>query len=410
MSRKLELDSSMDAREMEEEIEAHPDCNDLYLNCVELDIEACSLIAKLAATRMWKSIEVEECTGEGVNYLLSVLLQQRVERVKLISLSFERFDETVMFAIAMAIKNNNHLNDIILTMTLDQTGAQILQRGLAGSSLERFCLWDCRLDIPAVEALSKGLQSVKKLNEFGLVACAQNDYCLHLVTNSFIHHSSLTRLDLRCLASSIDPIANLLQENNNLVSLDLSFRSGNQTIEVPRLAAAVRDHPSLRCLHLCGNQLTDDDVGDIMESSLSLFTLNLSMNSITDIGADIISDLIANNEGSLKRLLLENNPMTESGADSLLQGISMNTELIELSLPHEFPEVQYRVNYYARLNQGGRRLVVKNIDLPAGLWSRVIERANKMEWDESEWEDRLNESGRADITFCLLHGPIFFPI
>jgi hypothetical protein len=411
MARKLELDSSMGILEMQEEIAAFPDCNELYLNCVDLDLEACSLISKLAVSRRsWKSIELEECTGEGVGYLLGVLLMQRVERVKLTSLSFGEFGEASMFAIAMALKNNIHLKDLVLTLTLEQAGAQIMKRGLTDSSLERLCLWDCRMDIPTVEILSEGLQSVKQLNEFGLVACAQTDFGLHLIAQSFIDHPSVTRLDLRCLASSIDPIANLLEQNNRLTSVDLSFRSGNQSIDVPRLFEAVRNHPSLRCLHLCGNYLTDDDVVDIMESSLSLYTLNLSMNLISDVGTQFISTFIGNNEGSLRRLLLENNPLTEVGAEALLRGISLNTELIELSLPHDFPDEQSRVNYYARLNQGGRRLVVKNVDLPPGLWPRVIERANKMEWDEGEWDDRLNESGRADITYCLLHGPIFFPI
>jgi hypothetical protein len=70
----------------------------------------------------------------------------------------------------------------------------------------------------------------------------------------------LQKLDLRCLASGIGPpvVVDLLRCNQSLKSLDLSFKSGDEPVNVMGLMSQViRQHPTLEALHVCRNFLTD---------------------------------------------------------------------------------------------------------------------------------------------------------
>ena len=408
---KLELDSTMMADDVEEEIRLAPvGCSELYLNCVHLDLEISSAIARLFHSSVsWKSIEMEECTGQ-VSVLLAMIMAQKVVKLKVVSLSFGRLSEASLFALAVGMRSNTWLKSLTLTLTLTEEDAAIFSSGLTSSSLKRLCMWDCRLDTPATQALAQGIEAAASLKYFGLVACDQCDDRLEILTRALAHHPTLTSLDFRCLASGIAPVADLLRENHNILDLDLSFRSGSEAIHLPTLAAAVQNHPSLLCLHLCGNLLTDDDVETILDCTMSLQTLNLSLNSISDEGISRVASYIATNQKGLQRLFLQTNPFTEVGARALLTAMATNTEIEELCIPNELADIQAQLNYYARLNQGGRRLVLGNCSVPLAMWPMIFERADRLEWDESQWDETLNDVGRAEVVYCLLHGTLFFPV
>jgi hypothetical protein len=370
------------------------------------------------------------------------------------------------------------------------------------STIQSFCLWDCTLEPSALEILAQeGLRYNTSLREVGLVACtittrsiARNasassstglrtcegrdragDACLATLLESLYHHPTLERLDFRCLATSdITPIAAFLEQPQcRLKSLDLSFKSGsgNEPIDLGLLTTAFRNRNAqgyqmtLERLHLSGLFLTDEDVEAVMETcveaSSSLDTLTLSLNKITDEGIlQCVARRIANNGMDdnfssrrsgrssnnirLKRLYLDGNPFHEEGCVALLDAMKTNVDLEELRIPPAMEECQRELDYYARLNRGGRRLVSGNevIDcrrvedndandhpnesdrdnlkaqsqqqrhrpcIPLALWSLVLARANHLDFEQRN--NYPSGPGRADVVFYLLrNGPILFPV
>ena len=437
---KLEIESSMDADDMEEEIlqaqqvrccqqqceeNVHDCIDELHLNCVDLELREMSAIAKLFhCIKEWKSIEVEECTGQ-VDLMLSWILAQSLQRLKLVAVLLEEFDRTVWLALAVGLSSNPHLRELTLSCSLSAHDASILAQGLSCTSLSRLCLWDCRLDTCAAIELARGLRQAVLLQEFGLVACDLCEERLDILLRALADHPALTRLDLRCLASSITPVGKFVLQNSNISILDLSFRSVQceEAIDIPTLANAIRHHASLTSLHLCSNLLSDDNVETLLDAlstaseSCCLSTLDLSMNAISDSGLlHTIAPRIANNQLKIRRLLLENNDFSESALLQLVQAMTTNTYLEEVGIPHDFAFVQQMLDYYGRLNRGGRRLVVGSPpqEIALALWPFVLERVNRLKWDQ---QDRTSSNGtheptllRAEILYCLLHGPLFFPV
>jgi Ran GTPase-activating protein (RanGAP) involved in mRNA processing and transport len=105
---------------------------------------------------------------------------------------------------------------------------------------------------------------------------------------------------------SISILANVLNENQTLIELDLSY-----------------------------NRLSDTGV-QIISKVLSLNRcllkeIDLSSNGITDAGVKDIADMLRKNE-TLKRLLLNDNDITNDGLISLADALTYNTKLKQLKL------------------------------------------------------------------------------
>jgi hypothetical protein len=70
------------------------------------------------------------------------------------------------------------------------------------------------------------------------------------------------------------------------------------------------------------------------------------------------------------------------------------------------------LDYYCRLNRGGRRIFGSSNEIPLALWPLVLERANRIYWGAStgntDAPKQKTASHAADVVYCLLHGPILF--
>ena len=499
MTKRFELDSSMDDEELataiEEAILAREEedattttttndtmlcCDELHLNCIDINLDVATAVTRLILSSKsrggggWKSIELEECTGR-VDFIMSVIMTHAiVRRVKVTTFGLDRLDETTLFAIAVGmqqlrqrhhhhnsdertttINNTSSMSELILSATLTEDDAQILAEGIAKTTtLRRLCLLDSNLDQQAAETLaSQGFQYNTSLHEFGLVACGQSDEWLETLLQSFRDHPCLERLDLRCLgmvSGNLAPVASLLEHKTcGLTSIDLSFKGGcvDVPLDLTQFATALQNRNvqglsmKLQHLHLCSLLLTDDDMDCVMDAciqaSSTLETLNLSLNKITDVGiVHSIAPKIANNELRLKNIYLDGNAFHKNGASALRDALKTNTNVEKIRIPTQYEEIQHELDYYGRLNRGGRRLVfvrgkehdgnrihchdnvqqsnsntrvlsaalqLQPICIPIALWSFVLGRANRLNFE--------NMAYQVDVIYCLLrNGPLMFPV
>jgi hypothetical protein len=411
---KLHLDSFMSLSDMFEAMDAVASdrCDEIYLDCIDVDLPTAAAITQFLlhsdTQTMWKSIEIEECTGEAFEALLAVIFTCKVNKIKISAVALGPLSEQSMLTVALGMQSNQHLNKLILSMSLPVESATWLSKGLSNlAALRSFSLWDCTLTAPAAEILTQGLSRASTLQEFALVACGLCEDRLRTILGAFSESCFLRQLDLRCcLASSLSPVVRLLERNSSLQTLDLSFQSGSEDgLDVAILHDALRDHPTLQNLHICRNYIGDagfDSLLDAIQTSTSLQLLNLSLNSITCV--QNLADRLANNGLRIKRILLDGNPIQDP--TPLVQTLSTNNSTLETcQIPQHFEKEQLLLHYYTRLNRGGRRLVLGHESPKSNLWPLVFARANRLEFDNYP-----NSIGRAEVIYCLLHGPIFFPV
>ena len=178
---------------------------------------------------------------------------------------------------------------------------------------------------------------------------------------------------------------------------------------------------SLKVLQLAGNGLSDD----FMDSILGIFgegsaleQLNFFGNRISDAGVRTIVRKIPYFK-HLKSLWLGQNNFSLLAGKCLVETMRQNFILEDVNIRNltsnpQWDQVQSDLDHYAKLNRGGRRIFASDpSQVPLGLWSLVIERANRIFWQGSVfWEGNLSSqresSHAADAIFCLLHGPVLF--
>mmetsp|Transcript_32012 Transcript_32012/g.77770 ORF Transcript_32012/g.77770 Transcript_32012/m.77770 type:complete len:413 (-) Transcript_32012:1682-2920(-) len=170
---------------------------------------------------------------------------------------------------------------------------------------------------------------------------------------------------------------------------------------------------SLKNLQLAANGLNDG----FIESTLKIFgkdsaleELNLFGNRMTDLSMHRIIGRLPDLR-QLKSLWIGHNNFTIAGYSALLLAMQRNFVLEELSIVTintnpEIEEIQNKIDHYTRLNRGGRRIFASNVsELPKSIWPLILERANRIEWDDGDENDSKGVSYSADAIFCLLQGP-----
>ncbi|KAL3895266.1 MAG: hypothetical protein SGARI_007499, partial [Bacillariaceae sp.] len=132
-------------------------------------------------------------------------------------------------------------------------------------------------------------------------------------------------------------------------------------------------------LALSFNKLNDDDAACLAEGlthNKNLVELDLRANNIRDKGAEILANDVVMHAPKLRKFCLYGNPLGEIGAKSLLAAIKINTELHVMNMDYSL-SVYDETQYYAYLNQVGRRLLKKR-DFHPALWTVVMERAKRI--------------------------------
>ena len=188
---------------------------------------------------------------------------------------------------------------------------------------------------------------------------------------------------------------------------------------------------SLQVLQLAGNNLNDAYLSTLLPifgQSSQLQELNLFGNRITDAG---VVQVLLNKLPllhHLESLWLGHNSLTATSAKLLAEAMHTNYNLMDVNLrtlaimgrnndnysvqEEMMDACQDELDYYCRLNRGGRRIFGSSNEIPLGLWPLVLERANRVSLGAStgntDTGNQNKTSHAADVVYCLLHGPMLF--
>lgn len=130
-------------------------------------------------------------------------------------------------------------------------------------------------------------------------------------------------------------VLNFVQSNHTLKKIVMYDNPINME-DVKRLCLIVKEHPSLKELHLGGCKGTDVDGYEMLQMIMSagrnnLKTLSLMDNSINTRGDTFISDFLGKSN-TLKGLCLRHNELDDNDAISIAEALKQNTTLRGLDI------------------------------------------------------------------------------
>ena len=130
-------------------------------------------------------------------------------------------------------------------------------------------------------------------------------------------------------------VLNFVQSNHTLKEI-LMYNNPINMEDVKRLCLIVKEHPSLKELHLGGCKGTDVDGYEMLRMIMSagrnnLKTLSLMDSSINTSGDTFISDFLGKSN-TLKKLCLRRNELDDNDAISIAEALKQNTTLRGLDI------------------------------------------------------------------------------
>ena len=381
--------------------------------------------------KVWHSIEICDCSHMIAG--LGQLLSMKMERLHILS-SRTTLDRNLGELLERGLVESPVLKYMSLAhLQWTTLGMKALSRGLARTNKLRelnlsytiFAGED--VDI-IVQSLASGLEQNTSLRCLRLNTCRLQDRHVAALGQALVAHGHIRQLYLggnSCHFDGMTALAALL-EQVNLETLGLSHQRQESFIGEENasdkassdyrppifIMANALPYSNLEVLHLASNNLRDDDIDQLAEffQDSWLKLLDLNNNQIGDRGVSILT---LHFPPQLKKLWLSDNPITPVGANALLNKLATtHDELTDLRIPtysgyrinNTMMDLQSQLNFYGRLNYGGRKLLKKS-NLPRGLWSAVLERVNRLEWKRDATDVEI---ARVQILYCLLHGPVLF--
>jgi hypothetical protein len=295
-------------------------------------------------------------------------------------------------ALAAGICNSAVTNLIIRTMYLSSTG-------IAGDGLRTLWIEGIRASGRILKSLELIAIRGRELNTSGLAK-----------TISCVKYFALkgTSMGLPEDKSYFQSLCERVEHSSNLLGLTLQ-ECGLDDDAMTMLAIGLRNHRTMRKLDLFHNSIGDAGIAALVENwpaDSRLELLNLGQNSIGLDGLQQLMTTLANRH-ALKTLILENNSfgcyrvqiignhlpdlrlremvlghfyifgdesMTRvlHALHSWLRAIkpSYFLQCLDLSWPHPL-ELTHEINFYVKLNERGRYLLVAN-DVPPALWCLIF--------------------------------------
>lgn len=263
----------------------------------------------------------------------------------------------------------------------------LCHKGLAqNKSLKRLCLKDNNFGPTGVQVLADTLQfnncleeldlSYNVIGDAGALALAGMLQCNHTLSELVLENALLGGLGVAALCNG-------LICNHSIKKLNLSGNNFGPT-GVKSLSKLLGESNELDSLRLANCQLGDTGVAALakaLELNSGLDEIVLPFNRFGDDGAAAIGSSLPQWKALLS-LQIQFNLFSEKGFERIIEGLSYNFILKSMYLLNAGPsnnsidEMFQRMQYYLRLNRGGRRAV--NDSPPRGLWPTVLARANKV--------------------------------
>ncbi|XP_065884117.1 protein NLRC3-like isoform X2 [Dysidea avara] len=143
-----------------------------------------------------------------------------------------------------------------------------------------------------------------------------------------------------CLCFEIaNMIANFISFNSSLVSLDIS-KNSMYDVGMKIICGALHNVTNVKLLDISENFLSIDSarmIANILRHSTTLICLALGSNKISDEGCQYVADALFVNK-TLTSLYIRNNMICDDGAKALAAALTNNTTLLQLDL--SFNDIQ----------------------------------------------------------------------
>lgn len=326
--------------------------------------------------------------------LPNVQVRYDLSRLKELSLLSLSLSETFLSSLGAQIANTNAVIE-----KLDLTDSRILGRGLT--------------------ILGNALRWNTSLKYLSLSECNLMDEDLGPFVQSLRNHASLSYLDLsfnKCRQNGVHQLSHMLQlqqhhtSTSKLASLNMgfiAFGSGREVDVSPIIESLCLHNRSLKILQLCGNNLLDDVMGELvtmLTQNQTLEQLDLSENRFTNDGIRLLSEGLPDMLG-LRYLDLQDNRFDHNGLQLLADAIGSNKILQAIDVDDALANgsIGRKMAFYLDLNWSGVHLLLgcqpEGRVAPMSLWPLVLARINK----GTESSDRiLRTTVATDILFFFL--------
>ena len=160
--------------------------------------------------------------------------------------------------------------------------------------------------------------------------------CQALTSNTSIEELNLSNCKLH---KACDPaLRHMLETNNTLTALNLSFNPSISDDNVSGTAEGLRSNHSLKCLNLRLCRIRDTEMNSLADCLMvndSLEELDLRANTISPEAARGFSDMLKQNS-TLKKLNVSYCKLTDAAVKSLASALEVNSSLQELDLSNNY--------------------------------------------------------------------------
>ncbi|XP_065895915.1 leucine-rich repeat-containing protein 74A-like [Dysidea avara] len=177
------------------------------------------------------------------------------------------------------IQNITNTNSLIFvsqrnSLSLFSSAAEFFTRF---SRLAEVTVVGITVKLEAVDVITNALHSnLGSLEKVVLSNCKLNSQTLGRIVSS-LQKSNLKVMDLshnEIKISAVDPICQLVKENDVLVEINLSH-NGMGSEEAKRITCGLKNCRNLHSLNLSNNQITDDAAKELKRMALQLFKFKL---------------------------------------------------------------------------------------------------------------------------------------
>ncbi len=282
--------------------------------------------------------------------------------------------------------------DLIFSLRTNR-GVQAIAQLLSKCGVQylyfRFCVYPPISSPFVLKRAAEELTNNCSVRSFGVQMCdyfstdmntSGTELCETMRSNHTLETLSLYSQGSPFLKIDVASIARGLTDNSNSALQKLVLQGCKVTDDGTKaLVTMLSSNVTLKSLNLSLNRITDVGVQFLAEvltkNNRSLTSLDLSSNLVTDIGAEFLASMLEVN-ASLERLILSRNSIYSKGVGHLADAMKHNNTLTVLMLDRrsiyeglEFLASALTVNKTVRITDGMSVLPVKS---PPGLAEKLL--------------------------------------
>ena len=278
-------------------------------------------------------------------------------------------------AIALAIHNNNQLEEIFLGENDFPGAGKVVTALKEVNALKEINLNGCRMTENVAKELKAALANKHSLKVVGLEGNYLKSSGITKISMSLRTISNLTLLNLhnnQFTEEAGEALASIILSNTKLE--DLYLGSNMLQMGALKVTSALKHISTLKVLDLNDNNTTEciaDNLAAVIDCNSSLSVLRLRNNGLKTKGFITIAKALSK-LSTLKSLNIRNNQITKEAVDDMVSVLSRNTNMTHLYLgSNNFQEGTVRI--VAALNNSSiNTLDLDNNNIPSSVTRQLL--------------------------------------